>query len=404
MSRRPGQDGYEEVKGNWYHARFRIDVAGQEIRKYKSVPICPVSGPGALGKLERLRKRREIIQASGADTEEHFNHVQSVNLGTTFRAQARWWLEHMQTRTRKPIMPNTASGWQQVLDNWLNPSIGDVPLAEVGNRTLKEVVAKMVREGLSAKSINNYIQVLKMVVASAVDEDGDELYPKRWNHDFADVPLIEGQHTPEFTGEEVSAVVANASGRFRMLYALLGGSGARIGEALGLRIERISKDRTSIEIEEQVQEHRLQPTKTRASVRVVDIHHELARMLNGFIGDRKAGFLFCTSSGRPMSDDNVYRRFYPLLKRLGIETKGFHAFRRFRNTHLSEKDVPDRLIQFWMGHKDRTMTDRYTKLKRAVSFRKAWAERAGLGFSLPEGVEVAPNAPKIDTLELAVVA
>ncbi len=50
------------------------------------------------------------------------------------------------------------------------------------------------------------------------------------------------------------------------------------------------------------------------------------------------------------------------------------------------------------------MTDRYTKLKRAVSFRKAWAERAGLGFSLPEGVEAAPNAPKIDTLELAVVA
>ena len=46
MSRRAGQDGYEEVKGNWYHARFRIDVAGQEIRKYKSVPICPVSGRG----------------------------------------------------------------------------------------------------------------------------------------------------------------------------------------------------------------------------------------------------------------------------------------------------------------------------------------------------------------------
>ena len=368
------------------------------------MPICPVSGPRALGKLERLRKRREIIQASGADTEEHFNHVQTVNLGTTFRAQARWWLEHMQTRTRKPIMPNTASGWQQVLDNWLNPSIGDMPLAEVGNRTLKEVVTTMVGAGLSAKSINNYIQVLKMVVASAVDEDGDELYPRRWNHDFAEVPLIEVQHTPEFTGEEVSAVVANAIGRYRMLYALLGGSGLRIGEALGLRIENISEDRTSIEIEEQVQQHQLQPTKTRASVRVVDLHHELAKMLDGFIGDRKAGFLICTSSGRPMSDDNVYRRFYPLLRRLGIEQKGFHAFRRFRNTHLSEKEVPDRLIQFWMGHKDRTMTDRYTKLKRVVSFRKAWAEKVGLGFELPAsavvennslGAYVAPMHPKL---------
>jgi hypothetical protein len=47
MARRSGQVGYEEVKGNWYHVRFRKDVPGQEKRAYVSVPICPVSGPGA---------------------------------------------------------------------------------------------------------------------------------------------------------------------------------------------------------------------------------------------------------------------------------------------------------------------------------------------------------------------
>jgi len=59
MRRRSGQTGYEEKKGGWYHVRFRIDVLGQEKRAYKSVPICPVSGPSALSKLERLRKRKE---------------------------------------------------------------------------------------------------------------------------------------------------------------------------------------------------------------------------------------------------------------------------------------------------------------------------------------------------------
>ena len=58
------------------------------------------------------------------------------------------------------------------------------------------------------------------------------------------------------------------------------------------------------------------------------------------------------------------------------------------------------------------MTDRYTKPKRAVSFRKTWAEKVGLGFELPASAvvkkdnlnaDVAPNAPKIDTPELAVV-
>jgi hypothetical protein len=30
----------------------------------------------------------------------------------------------------------------------------------------------------------NYAQVVKMVMASAVNADGDELYPRKWNHDF----------------------------------------------------------------------------------------------------------------------------------------------------------------------------------------------------------------------------
>src|SRR5271155_4128726 len=70
MARRSGQVGYEEVKGGWYHVRFRMDVPGQERRAYLSKPICPVSGPGALTKLKRLKKRKEIITASGADSHE----------------------------------------------------------------------------------------------------------------------------------------------------------------------------------------------------------------------------------------------------------------------------------------------------------------------------------------------
>lgn len=39
MARRSGQVGYEEVKGGWYHVRFRIDVPGQERRAYLSTAI-----------------------------------------------------------------------------------------------------------------------------------------------------------------------------------------------------------------------------------------------------------------------------------------------------------------------------------------------------------------------------
>jgi hypothetical protein len=58
------------------------------------------------------------------------------------------------------------------------------------------------------------------------------------------------------------------------------------------------------------------------------------------------------------------------------------------------------------------MTDRYSQLRAEDKFRKEIAEAVGLGFDLPTspaadctglGAEFAPNAPKIDSLELAVV-
>jgi len=56
---------------------------------------------------------------------------------------------------------------------------------------LKRLVVILSKAGLSAKSIENYIQVPKMVVASVLDEDGNQVYPRKWNHDFIDVPIVE---------------------------------------------------------------------------------------------------------------------------------------------------------------------------------------------------------------------
>jgi hypothetical protein len=180
MARRSGQVGYEEVKGGWYHVRFRMDVPGRERRAYLSKPICPTSGPGFLTKPERLRRRREIIAASGADTEERFKKIEAINHGVTFRKQAEWWLDHAQHRKRRPIQASTASGFTSYLKNWIYPALGNFPLSAVNNLVVKGLVTRMTDAGLSAKMCNNVIQVVKTVVASAVDENGDPLYPRSW--------------------------------------------------------------------------------------------------------------------------------------------------------------------------------------------------------------------------------
>jgi integrase len=402
MARRSGQVGYEEVKGGWYHVRFRIDVPGREKRAYLSKPICPISGAGALKKPERLKKRKEIIAASGADSEEHFKATEAINCGLTFRKQAEWWFKQVQQRKRRPITPATAAGFGSYLRNWLNPNIGDIPLSSVNNSVLKGLVTKMTESSLSPKMITNVVQVVKAVVASAVNENGEQVFPRTWNHDFIDLPEIKNQRQPTFSGETMKALVAGSKGRERVLFALLGSSGLRIGEALGIEIDKhISEDFSTLYIRQKVWHGSVQCfLKTDNGDRDIDLDPAIATMLKQFVGDRTAGFLFCSKTGRPLLQSNVLRNsLHPLLKRLEQPKMGAHAFRRFRTTWLRKQRAPEDLIRFWLGHANRSITDIYSKVKDDAMFRKEVAERVGIGFEISDSEpRFAPNCTQTTPL------
>jgi len=70
------------------------------------------------------------------------------------------------------------------------------------------------------------------------------------------------------------------------------------------------------------------------------------------------------------------------LEELGIPKCGFHAFRRFRASHLRKSRIPESLIRFWLGHSTTSITDLYDKSCEDDSYRQAEAERVGMGFSI----------------------
>ncbi len=401
MARRSGQNGYIEQKGNGYYVRFRIDMPGREKRAYKSIRICPATGPGRMSKPERERTAREIIVASGADTEEHFENVQTINLGMTFRSQAKKFIEDATRRKRKPVKPATVSTWNYALDKWILPHLGNLSLAKVDNNTVKPLVTKMHEAGLSPKSIENYVGLVKLVVKSA-KENGRELFPRKWSDEEMDIPEIENQHRPYFTAEMVSAIISRADQRERVLYALLAGTGLRIGEALGLEVgKHIPPDCRTLDIRQSVWRYTTQAPKTRNAVRKVHLCSELAKVLKTFVGNRTDGFLFCNRAGKPLSQRNVLgRSLHPILERkLQLEKQGFHGFRRFRLTWLRKNRTPGDLERFWMGHADQEVGDLYSKMEEEAEFCKQVADSVGLGFQLPtaESVntsDVAPIAPK----------
>lgn len=412
MSRRSGQNGCIQEDGNWYVVRFWKDVAGQEKRQRVRERICPIFGPGKLSASKRKHRAKEIIAASGADSAEHFETVVLSNHGTTFCEQAEIWLGQMKNRKRKPVAPSTLTTWECCLEKWLNPNIGHMPLDNIKNLALKNLGIKMVEGGLGESAIRGYTNVVKMVVASAVNEEGEELYPRKWNHSFIDLPRIGKPKQPSFSGEVVTRIVAGArKEKYQLFFALCGGTGLRFGEALGIKVQDISPDCSTVKIVQKAWRSEIHNfLKTDSGSREIDLCPALAAMLKRYLekcGEKpKSDLLFQSNSGKPLNQSNVLRRtLHPILQNLNEPTCGCHAFRRFRITHLRRNGVPEDLIHFWLGHAEKSVTDRYSKLKDDLGFRKEVAVRVGLGFELSsQKAVIGPNGPKIETEPLQEMA
>jgi integrase len=141
-----------------------------------------------------------------------------------------------------------------------------------------------------------------------------------------------------------------------VLFATLAGTGVRIGEGLALKPEDFSSDCRVIHITHAIWKKKDQAPKTPASVRDIDVPEELAAVLRGYIPNIPAGhYLFATASGKPMSQRNALRVLHTRHK------VGFHAFRRFRTSVLRKARVPEDLINLWLGHGSKSVTDDYAR-------------------------------------------
>src|SRR5258706_11525684 len=167
--------------------------------------------------------------------------AQSID-SITFQQQADWWIEAIEDgrvlhrRKRTKMKPATIAGYKCGVE-WLIPRIGNLPLANIKNATAKELVAKMKDAGLADKSIVSYFQVLQSVVASAVNDEGEQIHPRKWDSHFIGLAVVnpKKQNRPTRTAKEVEQIIAHAQGRGHVLLSLLAGRGVRIGEALSIR-------------------------------------------------------------------------------------------------------------------------------------------------------------------------
>src|SRR6516225_2511703 len=111
------------------------------------------------------RQAAKKLELLGINSTQTFIEATS---NITFRAQGEMWLKSLANRKRNPLEETTITNRRYALDKWIYPFLGDTLLANVNNRTMKDLVEKMAPE-LSAASIRDYVNIVKGVVASAIN-------------------------------------------------------------------------------------------------------------------------------------------------------------------------------------------------------------------------------------------
>jgi len=299
----------------------------------------------------------------------------------TLNDQYDVFIKQLETRRRNPAKPSTLTAYSSHWRTHISKELGHLDLETIKNGIMRQFVATLSEKNLSAASINSVTQLVKSIISSCVDSNGDRVCNTVWNNDFLDLPPIENQNAPVMTRQTLQDALGRTQGQFRTLCTLAAGSGCRISEILSLRVGSRSEssfwdpEGSKLVIKTALWRGIEQSTKTKAGQREVDLCEEL----NQYLLDQKpkTEFLFAGPDGNSLR----IRTLYDQAQKAGI--LGFHSARRWRVTHLRANRVPEDIIQFWIGHSsNKSITDRYSKLAQNIEERKKYANEAGLGFNL----------------------
>ena len=321
-----------------------------------------------------------------------------------FRTQSSWWLEAMtsgevvNSKKRTQIVANTICSYSTAIA-YLNEQIGDMPLASIDNPEAKALVAAMkaaLKDGkrrFSDSTISYYFRIMRQVISSQMDEKFRPVHQREWNLAAIGLPRVnpKNQRRPTMTPKEMTTLLDKAEGQYLMIYFLNLVTGMRISEVVAIEMEKhIEPDCSIIYVRQQRAKdmNALKPDlKTEAGLRDIDLHPDAARIVRNFIGTRKSGFLFQTANRTMLDPGNIARdSLSPILKEMGRNETGtrFNVFRRFREAVLQRSEARQILIDYWMGHSNPSMGDRYGKqLVEDVEYRQEQAKKVGLGFDLP---------------------
>jgi integrase len=211
----------------------------------------------------------------------------------------------------------------------LERHFGDLDLAVVKNGRVKTYIESLRAQALSPSTIVGIFGVLKSIIASVKNEDGDRIYQQNLDADFLALPILKREPQTCATAADVEKAIATGF----PIVAFLAASGVRISEALALCVngdaDCYDPATGVINIRETL--------KTRSARRSVILPEIFRAWFSKHV----------PSSGR-LFPKITYQRLHDALIAAGLPQA--HAYRRFRVSHLRQMRCQEDILRGQVGH------------------------------------------------------
>lgn len=312
------------------YTEYVLNSQGVEVRQRPSVILCPATE----GKRAALRALQPYLDKVNNSLSAPAQEKKSATLEEFLVVWKRDYLSLTK--------PSTQSGMKSSIKR-LEAAFSSKDMRKIDAGDIQRLISALSAEGLNPKSIRNLWGVASLIWNAALAQKYvDALLPK------PKLPKRTRREQRFFTLPEVGAIISTSIGAHKVFYWLAAETGMRAGELAGLRISDIKQDR--ITINQSVWHGKSQSPKTAAAVRTIALSPQLAALVQEQARGR-SGFLFASSTASPW-DMNLFRerKLRKHLEALGIEHKGFHAFRHFNVSLMDHLRVPKLTRNVRIGH------------------------------------------------------
>ena len=281
----------------------------------------------------------------------------------------------------------TYKSYKGAFKHHISPTLGKVKLSKLTVGLLQSWLNKLTAIGTGARTIQVAAIALKRALTSAVRQGyiarnptlGWEL-PKQTAKPMRVLPphdqlnlLTVLYRRPKC--HRRTALRKRQASRYRhaIRFCLL--TGMRIGELLGLQINRCDLDRGVVRIDQQLDWDKggawsLTEPKTQVSIRTIVLESEALKVLRQQLSlverDKTYaedyednGLVFPSEHGTPASPRNVQRQLDSALLSAELPHYGLHDLRRTCLTNLANRGFPMHQLKAYAGHANITTTAKY---------------------------------------------